>query len=263
MMELPLYQVDAFADALFAGNPAAVVPLPNWLPDTLLQQIAAENNLPETAFIVPAGADYELRWFTPSVEVPLCGHATLASAFIVFRFLEPDATRVQFRTRVSGVLSVTRDRDLLTLDLPSHPTAEIPLPAGLAAALGARPVAVQGKDMLLAVFETAADIAALKPDFRALAALPVQGLIVTAPGEGDIDFVSRFFAPSIGIDEDPVTGGAHCVLVPYWAARLGRTVLKARQISARGGLLLCENRGERVALSGTAVLYLTGSIHLE
>lgn len=259
---LAIYQVDAFAEALFAGNPAAVVPLERWLPDETLQKIAAENNLAETAFLVPDGQGWALRWFTPAIEVALCGHATLASGYVVFRFLRPGSRHAAFTTNRAGMLEVSEANGMLTLDLPSHPPEPVPAPDGLAVALGARPAAVLAAEKLLAVFETEEEVAALAPDFRKVAALPFDGVIATAPGSGGTDFVSRYFAPHAGIDEDPVTGSAHCVLTPYWAARLGRRRLEARQISARGGLLLCEDLGGRVALSGRAQLYMTGQIHV-
>jgi PhzF family phenazine biosynthesis protein len=260
--ELPIYQVDAFADSLFAGNPAAVVPLEAWPSDRLLQQIAAENNLAETAYLVPVGDGYELRWFTPAVEVELCGHATLAAGYVVFRFLRPGTARVEFQTRKAGPLAVAERDGLLTIDLPARPPVPIDMPPGLVEALGARPAQVLAARKLVAVFETAAEVAALDPDFRKLGALDFEGVVATAPGEGGVDFVSRFFAPQFGIDEDPVTGSAHAVLTPYWAQRLGRKILSARQISARGGDLACEDLGPRVALSGRAQLYLTGQIRV-
>lgn len=260
-MRLPIYQVDAFTDRLFGGNPAAVCPLERWLPDASMQAIAAENNLAETAFFVREGHGYLLRWFTPEVEVDLCGHATLASAHIVFQRLEPARTEVSFRTLKAGVLNVSRRGEALIMDLPARPplpTADVP---GLVAALGG----VVPREILaardhLVVYEHAADVAALKPDMAALGKLPCWSVIATAPGERPVDFVSRFFAPRQGIPEDPVTGSAHCTLTPYWATRLGKTRLEARQISKRGGVLTCTLKGDRVALEGRAVLYLEGAI---
>jgi len=259
-MQLPLYQVDAFTDRVFGGNPAAVCPLDAWLPDATLQAIAAENNLSETAFFVRESGGYALRWFTPTTEVDLCGHATLASAYIIFRFLEPDRDEVAFQTRKAGVLRVKREGDLLRMDFPSRPAVRSPPPAGLEAALGKAPAEALSARDCLAVYKSAAEVAALNPDFSALAKLDCWAVIVTAPGEGGIDFVSRFFAPRQGIPEDPVCGSAHCTLVPYWAARLGKTRLNARQISQRGGVLRCTLDGDRVSIAGNAVLYLEGKI---
>ncbi|MEX0759185.1 MAG: PhzF family phenazine biosynthesis protein [Tistlia sp.] len=271
-MRLPLYQLDAFADRPFTGNPAAVVPLSGWLPDPTLQAIALENNLAETAFLVrrePAGADlveYDLRWFTPAIEVDLCGHATLASAAAVQRWLAPGARTIRFHTH-SGALTVSGDslsgEGLLTMDFPAQPprpvgTAEA---AAVAAALGQEPEAVLAAGKALAVLADEAAVLAAAPDLARVAALPFDGLIVTAPGH-DHDFVSRYFAPHAGIDEDPVTGSAHCVLTPYWAERLGRSRLSARQVSARGGDLRLELKGERVAIGGRVAPYLEGTIEV-
>jgi PhzF family phenazine biosynthesis protein len=259
-MRIAIYQVDAFADRLFAGNPAAVCPLKEWLPDDVLQAIAAENNLSETAFFLRQGAEYELRWFTPAVEVDLCGHATLASAYIVFRFIEPELRRVAFRTRKAGLLTVSRQGDTLALDFPARAVEPCAVPPDLAKALGAEPVELlAGQRDWLAVFPSADHVTALHPDFAALGRLG-RPLIATAPGRDGIDFVSRFFAPSVGIDEDPVTGSAHTVLVPYWAERLAKRQLEARQLSQRGGALSCEFAGDRVVMAGKAVLYLEGWI---
>lgn len=259
-MRLPIYQVDAFASAVFAGNPAAVCPLESWLPDATMQAIAAENNLSETAFLMPEGEGYRLRWFTPACEVDLCGHATLASAFVVFAHLHPEWASVAFETR-SGRLTVARDGDLLAMDFPARPPApRAPHPA-LVPALGADPSEVLFAGYWLAVFDDARTVRGLRPDFRALKGLDEPDVIVTAPGdEAGIDFVSRFFAPGHGIDEDPVTGSAHCILTPYWSKRLGRRELSARQVSARGGEIACGDRGDRVRLAGRAVPYLEGMI---
>jgi predicted PhzF superfamily epimerase YddE/YHI9 len=260
-MRLPIYQLDAFADRVFAGNPAAVVPLEEWLPDATLQAIAAENNLSETAFFVRQGEKYALRWFTPKVEVDLCGHATLASAYVVFRFLEPKRRSVAFETRKAGTLVVVRHGDELAMDFPAWVPKECEAPAGLTVALGRNPGEVLASRDYLAVYERESDIAAIKPDFAGLKRLD-RAVIVTAPGGDGIDFVSRFFAPWAGIDEDPVTGSAHCQLIPYWARRLGKTRLAAHQISARGGVLSCAIEGERVTIAGRAQLYLEGTITL-
>jgi predicted PhzF superfamily epimerase YddE/YHI9 len=264
-MRLPIYQLDAFTSTLFHGNPAAVCPLKEWLPDEVMQAIAAENNLAETAFFVADGkVGYAIRWFTPTVEMDLCGHATLASAQVVLQFIQPDLHRVVFQTRQAGTLVVSRagaDGGELALDFPSRPAAPCDVPESLLRGLGARPEAVFGARDYLAVFPRAADIAALRPDFATLKTLDRFAVIVTAPGdEGGVDFVSRFFAPGSGVDEDPVTGSAHCTLIPYWAERLGKTRLKARQISQRGGELTCELSGDRVSIGGRCVLYLEGTI---
>lgn len=263
MTTLPLYQVDAFAEQPFAGNPAAVCPLEGWFPDATLQAIAAENNLAETAFLVPAGAggvDYELRWFTPTVEVDLCGHATLASGFVLMNCLGHERDNVRFSSR-SGPLSVARDADRFVLDFPAHPPQPVADPTLYAEALGAKPEAVLGEGMALAVFADADSVAALTPDMNRTAALGGVGVIASARGQ-DCDFVSRFFAPQSGIPEDPVTGSAHCVLSPYWAERLGKNELTARQISKRGGHLVCRVEGDRVKIGGRCQLYLEGRIHV-
>ena len=260
-MEIPLYQIDAFADRVFAGNPAAVCPLDAWLPDAVMQAIAAENNLSETAFFVGAGGDYELRWFTPAVEVDLCGHATLASAHVIFEHLEPGCRRVRFATR-SGILTVARDGDLLAMDFPANPPQPCAAPADLAGALGAEPRELLcTRDHYLVLLDDEDRVRALAPDPARIAALDRWAVIATAPGRRS-DFVSRFFAPRKGVPEDPVTGSAHCVLAPYWAARLGRTELAARQVSARGGRLRCRLQGDRVELAGRAAPFMQGTIRI-
>ncbi len=261
--ELPIYQVDAFADRPFTGNPAAVCPLPAWLPAELMQAIASENNLSETAFFVGGNGRYHLRWFTPLVEVDLCGHATLASAWVILTRLEP-GDRVLFTTETASELRVTKDTDgRFTLDFPAYPPEPTDPPAGLDEALGAVPEEVlRGSPKLLVVLEDANAVAALQPDFRAVADLPSDGVIVTARGRDGIDFVSRYFAPAAGIDEDPVTGSAHCDLTPFWADRLGRTKLEARQLSRRGGSLTCRLVGDRVQITGAATLVVEGTFHL-
>ncbi|PLY04398.1 MAG: isomerase [Desulfuromonas sp.] len=259
-MKFSIYQVDAFTSELFSGNPAAVCPLKSWPDDAVLQQIAAENNLSETAFLVPAKDAIELRWFTPATEVTLCGHATLASAFVLFNRLSWGGDSINFRTRYSGELTVTRAGELLTLDFPALPATRTEPPAGLAAALGVEPQQVfSSREDLLVIVADEQSVRELKPDMAALGRLDCRGIIVSAPGER-CDFVSRFFAPQVGIPEDPVTGSAHCVLTPYWAAALGKTELHARQISARGGELFCRLNGERVEMAGRGVLYLEGTI---
>jgi PhzF family phenazine biosynthesis protein len=260
-MRLPIYQLDAFADRVFAGNPAAVVPLEGWLPDATLQAIAAENNLSETAFFVRQGEKYALRWFTPKVEVDLCGHATLASAYVVFQFLEPKRRSVAFETRKAGTLVVVRHGDELAMDFPAWTPKECEAPAGLAVALGRNPGEVLASRDYLAVYERESDIAAIKPDFAGLKRLD-RAVIITAPGSDGVDFVSRFFAPWAGIDEDPVTGSAHAALVPYWAQRLGRSEFTALQASARGGLLHCRLEGDRVVLGGECHTVIVGQFQL-
>ena len=259
-MRIPLYQIDAFTGRLFAGNPAAVCPLKEWLEDQQLQAIAAENNLSETAFFVPCGDVYQLRWFTPAVEVDLCGHATLASAFVILNCLDPRREAVRFETR-SGELVVRRDGELLSMDFPARAPSRCEVPSDLVEALGAAPCEVWEARDYLAVYHAEEEIRALAPDMRALVAVGHFAVIVTAPGL-EADFVSRFFAPASGVPEDPVTGSAHCTLVPYWARRLGKTQLHARQVSARGGELWCEHRGDRVTIAGRAVRYLEGTIYL-
>lgn len=262
-MRLPIYQVDAFADAAFAGNPAAVVPLDAWLPDATLLAIAAENNLSETAFFVRDGDRCELRWFTPAVEVDLCGHATLATAFVIGTILEPGRDRFSFATRQAGVLTVAREGVRFVLDFPARPPSPVDQHPDLLGALGGpAPAAVLGARDYLVVYDDAEVVRTLTPDMGRLAALDRFAVSVTAPGENGVDFVSRFFAPAKGIPEDPVTGSAHCTLIPYWARRLGRTTLSARQVSARGGNLACGLDGDRVKIGGTAVLYLEGVIHV-
>ena len=265
-MKLRIYQVDAFAERPFEGNPAAVVPLEAWLADEVMQAIALENNLTETAFFMPEGAGFALRWFTPTVEVPLCGHATLASAHVIFSHLSWSHDQIVFQTK-SGPLSVLRAaNDLLEMDFPARSGVEAIPSADLTLALGAAPETFIDGELPLAVFASPEQIADLSPDLRKLAAFSAArgdgGICCTAPAGGvnGWDFVSRFFAPAHGIDEDPVTGGAHCALTPYWSKRLGRSRLVGRQISARGGTVLCEARGERVGLSGRCADYMIGEI---
>jgi PhzF family phenazine biosynthesis protein len=255
---IPIYQVDAFTDSLFRGNPAAVCPLERWPDDRLLQSIAEENNLSETAFFVPEGDAYRLRWFTPAVEVDLCGHATLATAHVIFTRIEPSRDQVEFTTR-SGRVRVTRDGDMLSLDFPSRPAKTEAAPEGIGEGLGAEPEEVLGARDIMAVFDAESRVRSLQPDMVLLAKVDAVGIIATAPGDR-VDFVSRFFAPRVGIPEDPVTGSAHCTLVPYWSSRLGKKKLHALQVSPRGGTLFCEDLGERVRISGRAVTYLVGAI---
>jgi PhzF family phenazine biosynthesis protein len=262
---IPIWQVDAFAERPFSGNPAAVCPLDRWLPDDVMQAIAAENNLAETAFFVrrPDG-ELDLRWFTPKTEVDLCGHATLASGAVILRELEPARTRAVFHTK-SGPLVVERSGDGFAMDMPANPGRPVPIPDSVVDALGARPsAALHSRDVVVAVFEGAEQVRALVPDLGAVARLEGVGAVsVTAAGMGrdaDVDFVSRFFAPAKGVPEDPVTGSAHTTLVPYWAGRLGKRALRARQVSARQGELGCALDGDRVALSGRAVIVLAGEL---
>jgi PhzF family phenazine biosynthesis protein len=259
-MRIPMYQVDAFTDKLFAGNPAAVCPLQEWLPDDQLQAIALENNLSETAFFVPDGDGYNLRWFTPATEVELCGHATLATAFVVMTELTPDKREVRFQTR-SGKLVVAREGGKLMMNFPARPPAECKPHADLIAGLGGTPEKVLAARDYLVVYRTEAEVRALKPKMDLLAQMDRFAVIATAPGD-KVDFVSRFFAPAKGVPEDPVTGSAHCTLIPYWAERLGRTELHALQVSRRGGELWCRLLGDRVSMSGYAVRFLTGIIEV-
>lgn len=257
---MKLYQVDAFTSSLFGGNPAAVVPLDAWLDDSLLQNIALENNLSETAFIVPDEQGYALRWFTPTVEVDLCGHATLAAAWVVFNALGFPGERVRFSS-ASGPLFVSRDGNRLTLDFPARPGTPILDRQPLEAALGIQiATALQARDTLV-LLDSAEQVSNFQPDLHAISQLDTFAVMITAPGD-DCDFVSRFFAPAKGVPEDPVTGSAHCTLVPFWAERLGKTQLHARQVSARGGELFCALNGDRVSLSGEARCYLKGELLL-
>lgn len=259
-MDIPHYQVDAFTRRMFSGNPAAVCPLPHWLDDALMQSIAAEHNLSETAFFVPQGDDFALRWFTPSTEVKLCGHATLASAHVLFHVLEHPRNTLVFHTH-SGPLRVEKAADHLRMDLPAAPPQPTPIPDGLVEALGVAPQQVLAAEDYLVLLANEAQVRSLKPDFKGLMALDKRGVMVTAPGN-QVDFVSRFFGPKAGIDEDPATGSAHCTLTPFWAERLGKTRLQARQLSARGGEFDCEWIQDRVIFRGHAVLYGSGQIQL-
>lgn len=260
-MQLKMYQVDAFASRVFEGNPAAVCPLPAWLDDALMQAIAEENNLAETAFFVADGEAFQLRWFTPKREVDLCGHATLATAHALYTHLGFSRPEAVFHTR-SGVLTVARQGDVLVMDFPAIPAQPCLAPAALVDGLGCPPLEVLVADDYLVVVEDPEQVRQLAPEMAALSRLDRRGVCVTAPGSEGVDFVSRFFAPKYGIPEDPVTGSAHCMLTPYWAARLGKTRLQARQLSARGGDVLCELRGERVLLSGRAVTYMVAEVGL-
>ena len=260
-MEIPVYQVDAFTERAFGGNPAAVCPLESWLDDDLMQTLALENNLSETAFLVGrGGGEYDLRWFTPAVEVDLCGHATLASAWVLFEQMGEGAQEIVFHTR-SGELRVGRAGGRLVMDFPALPASEVDMPDGLVEALGAEPVQFLRAVKNMAVFETEAQVRAIDPDFGYIADMEGMGLIVTAPGD-ESDCASRYFAPQAGVNEDPVTGSAHCTVVPYWADRLGKTDIHARQVSARSGDLYCRLNGDRVEMAGNAVMTLKGSMVL-
>jgi PhzF family phenazine biosynthesis protein len=259
-MKLPFFQVDAFTSRVFGGNPAGVCPLESWLDYDAMQAIAAENNIAETAFFVAGPDRFHLRWFTPAVEMDLCGHATLASAWVLFEKLGVGADQVSFDTR-SGVLTVKKEDGLLAMDFPSRPGMAMEAPEALMAGLGTRPAEVLKARDYLVVLESEAAVRAVKPAFDELLKLDCTGIIVTGPGE-KADFVSRFFAPRMGIPEDPVTGSSHCTLIPYWARRLGKAKLTAQQVSARGGELYCQDLGARVSIAGKAALYLEGSIYV-
>jgi PhzF family phenazine biosynthesis protein len=262
-MPIPIFHVDAFTAKLFTGNPAAVCPLVKWLDDEVLLSVAAENNLSETAYFVPSGQHYELRWFTPRCEVKLCGHATLASGFVLMQILAPRLEAVHFKTRYSGELRVARDGNLFAMDFPSlAPWSCLSPPTALVEGLGKTPAEVlQIEDNYFAVYQSEQEVRSIRPDFRLLEKLHPAGVAITAPGK-DADFVSRYFAPSYGIPEDPVTGSTHCSLAPYWAKRLGKQTLHARQVSERGGEIWCEVKDERVILKGNAVLTLRGELLL-
>jgi PhzF family phenazine biosynthesis protein len=269
-MEIPVYQVDAFTDKPFSGNPAAVCPLTEWIPEGVMQSIAGEMNLSETAFFVPRPgsgerSEYDLRWFTPVVEVELCGHATLASGHVIFNHMQPELERVTFHTR-SGELGVSRREDLLELDFPADPPVQTVNPDrinAIVAALGSTPKEVLHGSFTMAVFETQVEVAKLDPDIPAIAKLDQPWVIATAPANaGEYDFVSRFFAPAAGIDEDPATGSTHTLLMPYWSSRLGKTRLVARQISKRAGVFYCEMAGDRVKIAGHTVEVMTGMLDI-
>jgi PhzF family phenazine biosynthesis protein len=258
-MQIPYYQINAFTRSVSGGNPAGVCVLDTWLPDATLQAIAAENGLSETAFLLRQHDGYGLRWFTPTVEVDLCGHATLASAYAIFNYIDPKAGNIVFATR-GGRLTVERHGDLISMDFPAWTLQPVDAPDALIKGLGVTPKEVwRGRDYV-AVFDTQDRIEALQPQADWLARLDCMGICATAPGR-DADFVSRFFAPRAGIPEDPVTGSVHSSLIPYWSQRLGKAQLRALQLSRRGGELFCQARGERVGIAGHAVLYLEGLIH--
>lgn len=258
-MKLQIYQVDAFAENVFTGNPAAVIPLSKWLPTELMQNIALENNLSETAFFVPSSNRFHIRWFTPKSEVDLCGHATLATAHVLFNHLNYTEKEIQFESR-SGILKVKKENDLIILDFPASQVEEIEMPENLKTAFNFHPIiCLNGRDDIMLIFENEIEILKLKPDFQKIIESKTRGIICTSQSD-NFDFVSRFFAPVVGVNEDPVTGSAHTMLIPYWSHILSKTNLIAKQVSARGGILQCKDLGERVEIGGKAVTYLTGEI---
>ncbi len=259
-MELKIYQVDAFTNSLFSGNPAAICPLETWLADDILQKIALENNLSETAYFTGSKGSYHLRWFTPLAEVDLCGHATLAAAWVLRHELGDETSPIHFQSR-SGELRVLSDGESFTLDFPLQPPVPCNPPPGLIDSLGVKPLAVYEAEDYLVHVENEQTVRSLRPDFAGLKNLPLRGVIVTAPGDS-VDFVSRWFGPKVGVDEDPVTGSAHTTLAPYWTKELDRKELKAEQVSKRGGQLTCKVEGERVFISGKAVKYMEGTIYI-
>jgi len=259
-MDLKIYQIDAFTDKVFGGNPAAICPLTAWLDDAMLQSIALENNLSETAFIVPEGDGYRLRWFTPAIEVDLCGHATLATASLLLDRLEPARDNVSFETR-SGTLTVKRSDGMLAMNFPSKPPQPVTAPAALDSALGIVPDEVLDARNYMVVYDSADTVRSLDPDMNGLLSLG-RGVIATAPGDNGFDCVSRYFAPFAGIPEDPVTGSAHCTIVPYWSAKLGKKDIQAYQASKRGGVLHCRDEGDRVTIAGRCAFYMEGTIHI-
>lgn len=263
MKSIPIYQVDAFTKGAFTGNPAAVCVPDAWLPDGIMQKIAAENNLAETAFIIPDGNDWKIRWFTPLVEVDLCGHATLASGYVVLNQLKPGSGNVTFHSLHSGTLIVSSKGEMLELDFPTDTLTACSLPVVIKESLGISPVeSYMGRSDYLVLLDSEAEVLNVRPDFKRLASADGRGVIVSAAGT-DVDFVSRFFAPQAGIDEDPVTGSAHTTLTPFWSARLGKTVMNAQQLSARGGYLECILKGDRTLIAGGASLFLKGVIYVD
>jgi PhzF family phenazine biosynthesis protein len=259
-MKLPIYQIDAFAEKPFEGNPAAVIPLREWLSDTIMQSIAEENNLAETAFFVPTESGFHIRWFTPTKEVKLCGHATLASAFVLFKYLKYESNVINFDS-LSGPLAVTKTDDLLTLDFPCQKPKMCDIPEELVKGLGKSPLECYRNEDFVAVFKSQEEILGIVPNQNYLEKLDLRGIIVTAPST-EYDFVARFFAPKFGIPEDPVTGSAYTQLVPYWSNKMGKLKFSAKQLAPRGGKLLCELKGNRVLISGAAVKYLEGTIEI-
>ena len=260
-MKIDIYQIDAFANRAFEGNPAAVCPLDSWLPDELMQSIAAENNLSETAFFVPEGTGYFIRWFTPTMEVNLCGHATLASAYVLFNILEFDGNEIDFNSK-SGILPVSKDGDSLVMDFPSQPPEPCDTPKEIIEAFGIVPNECLIYENYVAIFDNAEQVQTANPNLEILKKLDCRGVIISAISE-EYDFVTRFFAPNAGIPEDPVTGSAHTKLVPYWARKTGKTKFHVKQVSPRGGELWCELKGDRVLIAGKAIKYLEGSVDVE
>ncbi|MFC2151548.1 PhzF family phenazine biosynthesis protein [Bacteroidota bacterium] len=258
-MKIPIYQVDAFTDHIFGGNPAAVCPLKEWLDTDTMQKIAEENNLSETAFYVPKNDFFEIRWFTPKVEINLAGHPTLATAWVIFNELNYSSNNIRFISPLSGELNIEKKDELITMDFPSNKPEPIKEPKFLVEALGKNPLEILNSRDLLVVYKNQQEIEAIKPDYGLLEKIDTFGIIITAPGE-DSDFVSRFFAPRAGINEDPVTGSAHTILIPYWAEKLNKTRMSAIQLSERIGKLQCEYLGNRVKISGTAKLFIKGEI---
>lgn len=259
-MKIPLYQIDAFASKLFEGNPAAVCPLDTWLPDGIMQSVAEENNLSETAFVVPKGDGFHIRWFTPASEVDLCGHATLAAAYVLFNILGYRRDKIEFDSQ-SGILTVTKDGEWLVMNFPAQPPVPCDIPDQIVGAFGIKPVECLKSEDLVVVFECEEDIASANPDFGQLMELDLRGVIITATSSR-YDFVARFFAPKYGIPEDPVTGSAYTQLAPYWASKLGSKRFSVKQMSSRGGELTCEWVGDRVLISGKAVKYLEGEVRI-
>lgn len=262
MTRIKLYQIDAFTEKVFGGNPAAVCVLDDWLDEITMQNIASENNLSETAFVVKNDAMYDIRWFTPEVEVDLCGHATLASAYVLFNYYGHEADCIEFKSRSSGILPVERDGDLITLNFPADSCDKVAILQPILNAFNIEPSETfKGKTDYLFVYSTQKEIEDLMPDFHTIKSSGVRGVIVTAPGN-NTDFVSRFFGPGVGVDEDPVTGSAHTTLTPYWSSKLNKTILTARQLSKRGGDLKCELDGDRVKITGKAITYMVGEIEV-
>lgn len=261
-MKVKIYQIDAFTDKVFSGNPAAVCVLDRFLNDELMQRIAGENNLSETAFVVPKGEDFEIRWFTPSTEVDLCGHATLASAYVLYQFYDYPSERITFHSVASGILTVAKEDDFLTLNFPTDICQQIDIPSALIDAFGRKPLeAYKGKTDYLLIFSSQDDIESIQPNFDLIKTVGGRGVIATAQGT-EADFVSRFFAPQAGVNEDPVTGSAHTTLIPIWAKKLNKTKLTAKQLSDRQGELICTYLGDRVEISGKSVTYLVGEIEI-